>query len=62
VQAVEDRQGMMISCPEEISYRLGYISRDELHRQAKTINNQYGEYLLRLLEEDSPFLPKDSTE
>ena len=53
VQAVEDRQGMMISCPEEISYRLGYISKEDLHKQAKIFNNQYGDYLLRLLEEES---------
>jgi glucose-1-phosphate thymidylyltransferase len=30
VQAVEDRQGMMISCPEEISYRIGLINETEL--------------------------------
>jgi glucose-1-phosphate thymidylyltransferase len=30
VQAVEDRQGMMISCPEEIAYRMGYISKSQL--------------------------------
>jgi glucose-1-phosphate thymidylyltransferase len=51
VQAVEDRQGLMISCPEEIAYRLGYIDRDELARQAVAIRNSYGEYLLRLLDE-----------
>lgn len=59
VQAVEDRQGMMISCPEEISYRLGYISKDDLRKQAKIINNRYGDYLLTLLDEENPFLPKD---
>ncbi|HOR18202.1 MAG TPA: glucose-1-phosphate thymidylyltransferase RfbA [Brevefilum sp.] len=49
VQAVEDRQGMMISCPEEIAYRMGFISQDELRRLSKTFNgNQYGNYLLRL--------------
>jgi glucose-1-phosphate thymidylyltransferase len=49
VQAIEDRQGMMISCPEEIAFRLGYISREELFRQAEAMNkNRYGEYLLRL--------------
>lgn len=49
VQAVEERQGMMISCPEEIAYRMGYINRDDLARLAKPmISNQYGEYLLRL--------------
>jgi glucose-1-phosphate thymidylyltransferase len=56
VQAVEERQGMMISCPEEIAYRRGYIDRDELRRQANLINNQYGEYLLRLLKEDLSLL------
>jgi glucose-1-phosphate thymidylyltransferase len=56
VQAVEDRQGMMISCPEEIAYRMGYISSQELRDQALTMNsNQYGDYLLRLAEEELPF-------
>jgi len=56
VQAVEDRQGMMISCPEEIAYRMGYIDREELRRQALVMkNNQYGEALLRVLTEDLPF-------
>jgi glucose-1-phosphate thymidylyltransferase len=49
VQAVEERQGMMISCPEEIAFRLGYINRDQLLQQAETMkSNQYGEYLIRL--------------
>jgi glucose-1-phosphate thymidylyltransferase len=56
VQAVEDRQGMMISCPEEIAYRLGYIDREKLRESAEEMSgNAYGEYLLRLLEEDVPF-------
>jgi glucose-1-phosphate thymidylyltransferase len=56
VQAVEERQGMMISCPEEIAYRLDYITKDELKRLAQDLSsNQYGEYLLRLLQEDIPF-------
>jgi len=56
VQAVEERQGLMISCPEEIAYRMGYISNEELINQAKRFSgNQYGEYLLHLLEEDIPF-------
>lgn len=56
VQAVEERQGMMISCPEEIAYRLGYIGKKELERLAIDLSgNQYGEYLLRLLQEDIPF-------
>ena len=53
VQAVEERQGMMISCPEEIAYRLGYITKEDVRFQAQAMeNNEYGRYLLRLLEED----------
>ncbi len=55
VQTLEERQGMMISCPEEIAYRLGFIDKQTLIEQAKQINNQYGDYLLRLVEEEIPF-------
>jgi glucose-1-phosphate thymidylyltransferase len=56
VQTVQDRQGMMISCPEEIAYRLGFIDAQQLRRLARTMDsNQYGQYLLRLLEEELPF-------
>jgi glucose-1-phosphate thymidylyltransferase len=56
VQAVEERQGMMISCLEEIAYRMNFITQDQLRKQAERFRgNQYGDYLLRLLEEDIPF-------
>ncbi len=56
VQTVQDRQGMMISCPEEIAYRLGFIDANNLRSQARTMdNNQYGRYLMHLLEDDLPF-------
>lgn len=56
VQAIEERQGMMISCPEEIAYRMGYINQEELRAVALNFNNnEYGTYLLRLLEEELPF-------
>lgn len=49
VQAVEDRQGLMISSPEEIAYREGFISREQLKALAEKLgNNGYGDYLLRL--------------
>ncbi len=49
IQAVEDRQGMMISCPEEIAYRMGYIDKAQLQRLAKQMkNNSYGQYLNQL--------------
>jgi glucose-1-phosphate thymidylyltransferase len=52
VQAVEERQGMMISCPEEIAYRMGYIGEEMLRQLAVSMSsNQYGAYLLSLLEE-----------
>jgi len=49
VQAVQERQGLMISCPEEIAYRLGYISAVELAALAEEMgDNQYSAYLLDL--------------
>ena len=56
IQAVEERQGIIISCPEEIAYNLNYITRDELkHLALEMDNNRYGQYLLSLLEDD-PFV------
>ena len=50
VQTVEDRQGLMISCPEEIAYQMGYIDARQLRSQAESMaNNGYGAYLLNLL-------------
>ncbi len=60
VHAVEERQGMMISCPEEIAYRLGFIDAPQLRRLARVMEgNQYGQYLLRLLKEEIPFHLRD---
>jgi glucose-1-phosphate thymidylyltransferase len=57
VQAVEERQGMMISCPEEIAFRKGYIGKEQLKLLASRLgNNQYSAYLMRLLDE-SVFYP-----
>ena len=51
VQSVEERQGLMISCPEEIAFRLGYIGAGELRALAGPMaGNAYGAYLLGLLE------------
>jgi len=51
IQTVQERQGIMISCPEEIAYRMGYISQDGLVEIASSYqNNGYGEYLMQLVE------------
>lgn len=51
VQTVEERQGLMISCPEEIAYRMGFIDRQRLTDLAGAGNNQYSRYLLALANE-----------
>jgi glucose-1-phosphate thymidylyltransferase len=49
IQAVEDRQGMMVSCPEEIAFRKGYIDTDQLCKLAENMKgNSYGRYLENL--------------
>jgi glucose-1-phosphate thymidylyltransferase len=54
VQTVQDRQGLIIACPEEIAYRLGYISKKELVALATPmLKNRYGQYLVKLAKEDS---------
>ncbi len=54
VQAVEERQGLMIGCPEEVAYRMGYIDRGQLHRLAVNLkSSHYGDYLARILDEEA---------
>jgi len=51
IQAIEERQGLMVACLEEIAYRMGYISAGDLARLARTMaSSPYGQYLLHLLE------------
>ncbi len=52
IQAIEKRQGLMVACPEEIAYRSGYITADQLEKMATLMkNSSYGSYLLQLLRE-----------
>ena len=49
VQTLEKRQGMKISCIEEIAFRMGYIDNDQLRSLGKNMkNNQYGQYLIKI--------------
>ena len=51
VKVIEERQGLKICCPEEIAWRMGYITSDQLAALAAPLRRSgYGEYLLRLLE------------
>lgn len=53
VETLQDRQGLKISCPEEIAYRLGYIDKEELCRLAEPLlKNEYGQYLMKIAGED----------
>jgi glucose-1-phosphate thymidylyltransferase len=53
VHTLEERQGMKIACPEEIAYRMGFITRTELVALAQGLSKSgYGDYLLRVLDQD----------
>jgi glucose-1-phosphate thymidylyltransferase len=52
IQTIERRQGLMVACPEEIAYRYGYITAEQLEAFGNLMrNNAYGTYLLQLLRE-----------
>ncbi|MBJ22467.1 MAG: glucose-1-phosphate thymidylyltransferase RfbA [bacterium] len=53
IQAVQERQGLRVSCPEEIGWRNGWIDTSELRERAIGLSkNPYGEYLLQLVDEE----------
>ena len=49
IRMVEKRQGLKIACIEEIAYRMGYISKEKLLNLSKKYNNEYGEYMQKIL-------------
>ncbi len=52
IETIEKRQGLKVACPEEIAYRLGYISREDLENIGNSMNkNGYGQYLLSVSRE-----------
>jgi glucose-1-phosphate thymidylyltransferase len=54
IQAIEERQGLMVACLEEIAYRMGYIAASDLARLARSMEaSAYGRYLFHILEQES---------
>jgi glucose-1-phosphate thymidylyltransferase len=53
IQAIEERQGLMVACLEEIAFRMGYINAADVERLASAMaSSAYGQYLRRVLEHD----------
>ncbi len=53
IEAIQNRQGLMISCPEEIAYRMGFINKDQLQKLGEALRgNSYGEYLLEIVDKE----------
>ena len=52
VESIEERQGLKVACLEEIAYRKGYITKEQLTELAKPLlKNQYGQYLMKIMNE-----------
>ena len=52
VESIEERQGLKVACLEEIAFKKGYISKDQLIELAKPLlKNQYGQYLMKIMNE-----------
>jgi glucose-1-phosphate thymidylyltransferase len=52
VETIEQRQGLKVACIEEVAYRMGYISSDEIIAIGKTMaKNSYGQYLIAIANE-----------
>jgi glucose-1-phosphate thymidylyltransferase len=54
IQAIEARQGLKVACPEEVAWKMGFITAADVRRLAGAMEkNDYGQYLIRMLEEDA---------
>ena len=55
MRTLEKRQGFRVSCPEEIAFRMGFISRNDLERLGRELEkSQYGLYLLSVANDELP--------
>jgi glucose-1-phosphate thymidylyltransferase len=53
IQAIEQRQGLKVACPEEVAYKMGFITAADVLRQARAMKRtEYGEYLERMIEDE----------
>jgi len=55
IQAIEQRQGLKVACPEEVAFKMGFITAEEVLRLAHAMKRtEYGEYLERMIEDEAP--------
>ena len=53
IQAIEERQGLKVACPEEVGFKMGFMSLDAVEKAGKVMaKNEYGQYLLRFVAEE----------
>ena len=52
IESIEERQGLKVACLEEIAFRKGYITKEQVAELAKPLlKNQYGQYLMKVINE-----------
>ena len=51
IKTIEERQGFKIGCIEEVAYRLGFMSKEQMQKKVRQVNKEYGNYLLSVMNE-----------